>query len=124
MQTPDFDKIVEPNDQTEARREHLESLRALVGNVYPNKFERSRLTGADDTITRLVNLDEIKKEVPALPEGERPSAGIKDAANEPYAFRKCSCRRPACNPASAHGQSRVRASERRLSRLQIYGRER
>jgi len=32
--------FLEENDQTLARRAHLESLRALVGNVYPNKFER------------------------------------------------------------------------------------
>jgi hypothetical protein len=29
-----------PNDQTEARREHLERLRDLIGNVYPNKYRR------------------------------------------------------------------------------------
>ena len=36
--------FLEDNDQTLARREHLEALRALVGNVYPNKFERSGLS--------------------------------------------------------------------------------
>ena len=39
---PQFEEIVEPNDQTEARSEHLEKLRELIGNTYPNKFERSR----------------------------------------------------------------------------------
>ncbi|MDQ3322896.1 MAG: hypothetical protein M3525_10785, partial [Acidobacteriota bacterium] len=53
MNIPEFDEIVEPNDQTEARREHLEKLREIVGNAYPNKFERSRVTGEEDTITRV-----------------------------------------------------------------------
>ena len=35
--------FIEENDQTQARREHLDALRALVGNVYPNKFVRSKL---------------------------------------------------------------------------------
>src|ERR1051325_250662 len=45
--------FIEETDQTIARREHLEALRALVGNVYPNKFERSEIVepGKEDTIT-------------------------------------------------------------------------
>ena len=45
--------FIEENDQTTARREHLEALRELVGNVYPNKFERSEVveTGREDTIS-------------------------------------------------------------------------
>ena len=49
--------FIEENDQTAARREHLEALRGLVGNVYPNKFERSDVTGTasdEDTITSIV----------------------------------------------------------------------
>src|ERR1044072_1021585 len=48
--------FIEDNDQTLARREHLEGLRALVGNVYPNKFERSRIvdTEREDTISAIV----------------------------------------------------------------------
>jgi lysyl-tRNA synthetase class 2 len=48
--------FIEENDQTIARREHLEALRGLVGNVYPNKFERSRIVdpGKEDTITAIV----------------------------------------------------------------------
>ncbi|HLM00191.1 MAG TPA: lysine--tRNA ligase [Pyrinomonadaceae bacterium] len=81
MSIPEFTEIIEPNDQTEARREHLEKLRALVGNVYPNKFDRSRVTGEEDTITRLVSFDEITKRIPQLAEGERPEKEIKDAIN-------------------------------------------
>ena len=48
--------FIEENDQTRARHEHLEALRRLVGNVYPNKFERSRSIDPhrEDTITALV----------------------------------------------------------------------
>jgi len=48
--------FIEENDQTIARREHLEALRELVGNVYPNKFERSDVIkpGKEDTITAIV----------------------------------------------------------------------
>ncbi len=48
--------FIEENDQTIARREHLDALRELVGNVYPNKFERSEIVeaGKEDTITAVV----------------------------------------------------------------------
>jgi len=48
--------FIEENDQTLARREHLEALQALVGNAYPNKFERSRVVNPEreDTITAVV----------------------------------------------------------------------
>jgi lysyl-tRNA synthetase, class II len=84
-----FDDIIEQNDQTEARREHLEKLNELVGNVYPNKFERSQISGEEDTITNLLDhppVSEISAEMAAivagLGEGERPPAEIKDALNE------------------------------------------
>src|SRR6185436_3252593 len=88
MSIPQFTEIVEPNDQTEARREHLETLRELIGNVYPNKFERSRVSGNEDTITRLLSFEpvskivkEITEIVSKLAERERPPAEIKDALN-------------------------------------------
>ena len=48
--------FIEENDQTIARREHLEALQQLVGNAYPNKFERSRVVDSEreDTITAVV----------------------------------------------------------------------
>ena len=48
--------FIEENDQTIARREHLEALQALVGNPYPNKFERSQVVDPEkeDTITAIV----------------------------------------------------------------------
>jgi len=48
--------FIEENDQTIARRQHLEALRELVGNAYPNKFDRSEIVepGKEDTITAIV----------------------------------------------------------------------
>ena len=74
--------FIEDNDQTQARREHLEALRALVGNVYPNKFERSNVAGTvagEDTITSIV--EAFKKHEPRVNEGERPSADALESAN-------------------------------------------
>ncbi len=87
-QIPEFDEIIEPNDQTEARREHLEKLRELVGNAYPNKFERSRLSGSEDTITNLLahaDIEKIAAEMAEIMVGlgelERPPADKKDELN-------------------------------------------
>ena len=89
MNIPGFTDIIEQNDQTEARREHLDALRDLVGNVYPNKFERSRLTGGEDTITALKQwqpIVDVEHEMAIvkenIPEGERPPAEIKEAFND------------------------------------------
>ncbi len=89
MSISEFNEIIEPNDQTEARREHLEKLRELVGNVYPNKFDRSRITGAEDTITHILEFEpvteivrEIKEHISTLNEGERPNAELKGQLNE------------------------------------------
>src|SRR5687767_13964213 len=88
MTIPEFDEIIESNDQTAARAEHLEALRQLVGNVYPNKFDRSTISGTEDTITNILHhapiveiVSEIKAVVATLAERERPPAEIKDALN-------------------------------------------
>ncbi len=81
MNIPEFDEIIEANDQTEARREHLEALRGIVGNVYPNKFERSRITGAEDTISRILDFELIKYQIPQLAEGEKPAPEVKEQIN-------------------------------------------
>jgi lysyl-tRNA synthetase class 2 len=72
----------EDNDQTAARREHLEALTRLVGNVYPNKFQRTDVTGTtagEDTITLIV--ERFKNREPKVSEGEKPSAEALEAAN-------------------------------------------
>lgn len=89
MKIAEFDEIIEPNDQTIARREHLDNLRKIVGNVYPNKFERSSISGGEDTITNVLNfapvaevLGEIKQHIATLEEGQRPDKDLKEAFNE------------------------------------------
>ncbi len=89
MQIPKFAEIIEPNDQTEARKASLEAISVLVGNVYPNKFVRTNISGVEDTITALKHLHKITDiemrmaEIKAsLGEGERPPAEKKDALNE------------------------------------------
>lgn len=89
MTIPEFEQIVEQNDQTEARAAHLEAIAELVGNPYPNKFERSKITGFNDTVTKIVNFapiveikDEIAAVVAGLGERERPSPEIKEPLNE------------------------------------------
>lgn len=86
-----YNDIIEQNDQTAARLEHLNAMRALVGNVYPNKFDRSRLTGSkegEDTISNILHFApiieataEIREVVSKLAERERPPAELKDATN-------------------------------------------
>ncbi len=88
MNIPEFNEIIEPNDQTEARRAHLEALRELVGNVYPNKFDRSCITGVEDTISNVLHfapisevVAEIKAHVATLAEREKPDQELKDSLN-------------------------------------------
>lgn len=86
MSIPEFIEIIEPNDQTEVREEHLQKLRGLIGNVYPNKFDRTRVTGQEDAISRIVNFasiaeiaNELKEKTPA---GEKPDQELKTQLNE------------------------------------------
>lgn len=88
MQIPQFHEIIEPNDQTEARNEHLAKLRELVGNTYPNRFDRSYLSGSEDTISSILKhgpvaaaIKEMATVVAKLSEGERPPSEQKDALN-------------------------------------------
>jgi lysyl-tRNA synthetase class 2 len=83
-----YEEIIEQNDQTAARLEHLNAMRELVGNVYPNKFARTSVTGAEDTITNILRFvpiieatAEIREVVSKLAERERPPAELKDATN-------------------------------------------
>src|SRR2546421_10487889 len=80
MSTPLCGNVVEDNDQTRARREHLGRIRELVGNAYPNKFQRTGLTESaegEDTITSVVG--EFQKHVPET--GERPTPEQLETAN-------------------------------------------
>jgi lysyl-tRNA synthetase, class II len=80
--------FLEDNDQTLARKEHLAKLRELVGNVYPNKFSRTNISGVEDTISNILAfepiaslVDKIKEHIKTLNEGERPNPELKEGLN-------------------------------------------
>ncbi len=82
MSDTGLQNIIPDNDQTQARREHLEGLRQLVGNVYPNKFARSNVMenpSGEDTITSIV--EAFKKYEPPVHEGQKPAADELEFAN-------------------------------------------
>jgi lysyl-tRNA synthetase class 2 len=52
------------NDQTQAREKHLEAIRALVGNAYPNRFARTNVTASaegEDTVSALADAHTIER---------------------------------------------------------------
>ncbi|MBA2334121.1 MAG: lysine--tRNA ligase [Blastocatellia bacterium] len=132
MSVPEFNEIVESNDQTEARRYHLESLRELVGNVYPNKFDRgviqdgiTIISNQKATITNVVEFARpIKdKHISDLPEGEKPLDEQRDAANaELNGYHVRIAGRLAVPPRVMGKAAFVHLSDG-VSRLQIYARK-
>ncbi len=74
--------FIEDNDQTRARHAHLEALSQLVGNVYPNKFERSQVVkaGREDTITAVV--EKFHGYEPQTVKGERPASEAIELVNQ------------------------------------------
>ena len=74
--------FIEANDQTRARQEHLDALRQLVGNAYPNKFERSHVVDAqrEDTITSVV--EKYRSFQPEVAAGGRPAPEPIELANQ------------------------------------------
>ena len=113
--------FIEQNDQTRVRHEHLEALRALVGNVYPNKFVRSDVTGTashEDTITSIV--DSFKRHEPSVNDGEKPSPELLESANaELNKIRVRIAGRIAAPPRVMGKAAFVHLSDG-VSRLQIY----
>lgn len=73
--------FLEENDQTLARRAHLDALRELVGNAYPNKYERSELVepGREDTISSVA--EKFRAFEPKTPPDGRPSTDQLELAN-------------------------------------------
>jgi lysyl-tRNA synthetase class 2 len=112
--------FIEENDQTAARREHLEALRLLVGNVYPNKFERSAIVepGREDTITAIV--EKFRAFEPRKDDNARPAAEEIELANQQ--LNKFSVRlagRIASPPREMGKAAFVHISDG-VSRLQLY----
>jgi lysyl-tRNA synthetase class 2 len=113
--------IVPDNDQTQARRAHLEALRELVGNVYPNKFERSNVTetsSAEDTITSVV--DAFKKFEPQVAEGQKPGPDELETANATLNKTRVRIAGRIAAPPRVMGKAAFLHLSDGTSRLQIY----
>jgi lysyl-tRNA synthetase class 2 len=115
--------FIEENDQTEARRAHLEELRRLVGNVYPNKFERSRATGGEDTITAIVEHEGFKRHVPRVRENERPAQDELERANAELSKVEVRVSGRISSPPRVMGKAAFVHLSDGVSRLQIYVRK-
>jgi lysyl-tRNA synthetase class 2 len=112
--------FIEENDQTEARRAHLEALRELVGNVYPNKFERSELVeqGREDTITAVV--EKFRAFEPKVPVDGRPSSEELDLANRQLNGFSVRLAGRIASPPRVMGKAAFVHLSDGTSRLQIY----
>jgi len=113
--------FLEENDQTIARGGHLEALRALVGNVYPNKFERSNVTdtpAGEDTITSVVA--SFKRYEPKVAEGEKPSAEVLEASNAELREIRARLAGRIAAPPRVMGKAAFLHLSDGVSRLQLY----
>ena len=113
--------FLEENDQTVARRAHLESLRALVGNVYPNKFERSDVTETashEDTITSIV--EAFRQYEPETREGEKPAAEVLESANNELNKTRVRIAGRIAAPPRVMGKAAFLHLSDGVSRLQMY----
>jgi len=112
--------FLEENDQTVARRDHLEALRQLVGNVYPNKFERSEVVqpGREDTITAIV--DKFRSFEPKAGDDGRPKAEELELVNQQ--LHKFSVRLAGriASPPRVMGKAAFVHISDGVSRLQLY----
>ncbi|MEP6706752.1 MAG: lysine--tRNA ligase [Pyrinomonadaceae bacterium] len=131
--------FIEENDQTQARREHLEALRALVGNVYPNKFARSNVAqnfSGEDTISdlanehmiaRIVNDDSFAEVLKSLARkteaGEKPSAEELQTANEKLNKIQVRISGRIASPPRVMGKAAFVHLSDGVGRLQIYARK-
>ena len=115
--------FIEENDQTVVRREHLEALRTLVGNVYPNKFERSQVVtpGCDDTITSVV--EKFKAFAPNVLDGSRPAAEEIELANQQLNRITVRVAGRIASPPRVMGKAAFVHMSDGVSRLQIYVRK-
>ncbi len=112
--------FIEDNDQTEARRAHLEALRELVGNVYPNKFERSRVVepGREDTISAIV--EKFSGFEPKTAGDGRPSAEELELANQQLNHFRVRLAGRIASPPRVMGKAAFVHLSDGVSRLQIY----
>ena len=112
--------LIEENDQTKARHEHLEALRALIGNVYPNKFERSQVveSGREDTITSIA--EKFRAFEPKVPQDGRPAAEDIESANQQLHSSTVRIAGRIASPPRVMGKAAFVHLSDGISRLQIY----
>ncbi|MFN2516114.1 MAG: lysine--tRNA ligase [Pyrinomonadaceae bacterium] len=112
--------FIEENDQTQARQEHLEALRQLVGNVYPNKFERSQTVepGREDTITAVAA--KFKDFEPKAPEGRYPAPDEIELANRQLDKLTVRIAGRIASPPRVMGKAAFVHLSDGITRLQIY----
>jgi lysyl-tRNA synthetase class 2 len=112
--------FIEENDQTLARRAHLEALRQLVGNVYPNKFTRSEIieSGREDTTTSV--LQKFRDFQPKLEEGQRPAPEELELANQQLNSFVVRIAGRIATPPRVMGKAAFVHLSDGISRLQIY----
>ena len=115
--------FIEDNDQTRARHQHLAALSKLVGNVYPNKFERSQVieSGRDDTITA-VNAKFRAFEPQTMAE-ERPAPEPIELANQQLNKITVRLAGRIASPPRVMGKAAFVHLSDGVSRLQIYVRK-
>ncbi|MBC7932307.1 MAG: lysine--tRNA ligase [Rubrivivax sp.] len=116
--------IIDDNDQTRARAAHLEEIKELVGNAYPNKFTRTSVTETpegEDTITSVVG--EFEKHVPKLEAGARPTPEQLEAANAELGKFKVSVSGRLATPPRVMGKVAFVHLSDGKERLQIYVRK-
>ena len=112
--------FIEENDQTAARRAHLDALRELVGNVYPNKFERTEIVaaGREDTISAVV--EKFREFAPNVPPDGRPSAEELERANSQLNKFTVRVAGRIASPPRMHGKAGFVHISDGVSRLQLY----
>ena len=112
--------FIEENDQTRARQEHLEALRQLVGNAYPNKFERSHEVDPqrEDTITSVV--EKYRSFQPEVLEGERPAPEPIELANQQLNSVTVRVAGRIASPPRVMGKAAFVHLSDGITRLQIY----
>lgn len=112
--------FIEENDQTVARRAHLDALRELVGNVYPNKFERSEIVaaGREDTISSLA--EKFRTFEPKTAADGRPSSEELELANRQLNNVTVRLAGRIASPPRVMGKAAFVHLSDGISRLQLY----
>ncbi len=113
--------FIEDNDQTRVRRRHLEALRGLVGNVYPNRFTRSNVTGdpgGEDTISSVV--EKFRSFEQRAQNGEPPSIQAIESANSELNKINVRVAGRIASPPRVMGKAAFLHLSDGVARLQIY----